>query len=167
METLHRILDHLTDDDKAAAAKVASAVAMANIIHTEMIIAVDVTGKIVHTNSTSEFGLLGYTPEDIVDQQLETIIPERYREAHNMGFKRYIETGVKRIPWRDFPVICLHKDGSEVNMSISFEDVPVLGVRMIVGVLRKLDAAISEKVIDAVADRVIEKVSNTSDTHNA
>jgi PAS domain S-box-containing protein len=161
METLHRILDHLAFDEKAAAAKVASAIAMANIIHTEMIIAADTSGKIVHTNSSEEFGLLGYKSEDLIGHYLDTIIPERFREAHNKGFKRYIETGEKHLStWRDYPIICLHKDGSEVNMTISFEDVPVLGVRMIVGVLRKLDAGISERVIDAVADRVIEKVAN-------
>jgi PAS domain S-box-containing protein len=166
LDTMRRIITSLTTDEKEAAARLASAVALANILHTETVVSADINNVIIYTNSTAD-GLLGYTAEELVGKPLTHIVPERLREQHKIGFFRYLKTGRRHFStWRDIPIIALHKDGSEINVAISFDDVLVLGERMIVGILRKLDETISNQVIEKVADKVIEKVAKKTRSGN-
>lgn len=163
LDTLRTIVSGLAVDEKEAATRLASAVAiatLASIVHDEIVVSVDATNIIVYTNSAPD-KLLGYTAEELTGQSLLILIPERHRESHARGFTHYIETGEKRYAsWRDIPITALHKDGTEMAVTVSFEDVQVLGRRMIVGVMRKLNAVISDAVMDKIADRVIERTTD-------
>lgn len=64
--------------------------------------------------------LLGYTPEELIGQPLELIIPERLREAHRRGIERYLRTRERAIPWSGIELPALHKDGHEFPVEISF-----------------------------------------------
>jgi hypothetical protein len=44
---------------------------------------------------------------------LTTVIPTRFREAHEAGLSRVVETGETRITGQTVEVWGLHKDGSE------------------------------------------------------
>jgi PAS domain S-box-containing protein len=64
--------------------------------------------------------LLGYTPDELIGQPLERIIPERLREAHRRGINRYLSTRKRGIPWAGVELPALHKDGHEFPVEISF-----------------------------------------------
>ena len=53
-------------------------------------------GKIVFVNSAF-LSLFKYTKEEIIGKSISVIIPEKYREAHGKGMKRYNSTGEKRV----------------------------------------------------------------------
>ncbi|WP_214700047.1 bifunctional diguanylate cyclase/phosphodiesterase [Exiguobacterium sp. s57] len=63
--------------------------------------------------------LFGYTSKEVIGQSMATIIPERFREAHERGMKRYETTGEKRVIGQTVELIGLRKDGSEVPIEMS------------------------------------------------
>ena len=64
--------------------------------------------------------MFGFTPEELIGQPLERIVPERYREAHRRGIQRYLATRERHIPWTGMELPALHKDGHEFPVEISF-----------------------------------------------
>lgn len=151
--TLRKIVENLSATETETAAKVAAAVAVAKLSHQEVVIAADEDGMIVYSN-----GGLGYTPNELIGKPIGIVVPERFRARCNEGFKRYIQSHHKNLnDWREVPLTALCKDGKEIEVKISFEDVTVYGRRMIVGVI--VLPTLSEKELDSVADQVTDKVT--------
>jgi diguanylate cyclase (GGDEF)-like protein/PAS domain S-box-containing protein len=84
-------------------------------------ISMDDRGRIVEWNPRAEQDF-GWPRKEAIGRQLaETIIPERYRELHLDGFRRYLETGEAKILGRRIELTALRRDGTEfpVELSIS------------------------------------------------
>jgi PAS domain S-box-containing protein len=67
-------------------------------------------------------GVFGWSREEAIGRTLaELIIPERYRDAHRNGLRRYLETGQGEVLGRRIEVSGLRKNGEEfpVELSIS------------------------------------------------
>ncbi len=174
MDALKQLVENITADEKDAAAKVAAAVALTTVVHHDLVIAADTDGMIVYSNMSE---LLGYEAGKIVGQPLSMLMPERFRAQHEQGFQRYVNSGERHFKsWRDVPITALHADGHEIHMLISFEDVSVLGRRMIVGVMkpdenevdlrdlsdvRHLQQVIKEA--DVRADKVVQQITDRSE----
>ncbi len=134
MDALHQLVAHIAEDVNEAAAKVAAAVALTTVVHQDLVIAADTGGVIVYSNMSES---LGYEADQLVGQPLSMLMPERFREQHKQGFQRYVNYGERHFKsWRDVPITALHADGREMPMLIAFEDVSVLGRRMIVGIMK-------------------------------
>ena len=76
------------------------------------VIAADSGGFITRVND--QFGrIFGWRSDDLVGEPLTTIIPERFRDAHHMGFSRFLANGLPTLLERPLNLwICL-KDGTE------------------------------------------------------
>jgi len=62
----------------------------------DCIIVMDSDGRIIEFNPAAE-QIFGYRREDVIGCVLaDTIVPEKYRQAHNQGMKHYLETGTVR-----------------------------------------------------------------------
>ena len=61
-----------------------------------------------------------YTDEELYEMPFTELIPERLRTKHKAGMRRYLETGVRRIPWTGVELPGLRKDGTEVVLEIAF-----------------------------------------------
>lgn len=64
--------------------------------------------------------LLGFTAEEALGQSLDLIIPERFRNAHWVGFNRAMASGEARLGGRVLTTRCLHRDGSSRYVDLSF-----------------------------------------------
>src|SRR5687767_1701501 len=62
--------------------------------------------------------LLGWG-DDLVGQPLVTIIPERLRSRHAVGFQRYVVTGVSHLQGKTVRVPARKRDGSEVDLDLT------------------------------------------------
>jgi PAS domain S-box-containing protein len=93
----------------------------------------------------------GYTPSELMGEQLTAIMPERHRADNLDGLDQYAETGEKSLNWSDIEFPGRHKDGSEVPLSISFGEFEQDGSRRFIGVFRD----ISERV--RIEDRLRER----------
>ena len=63
--------------------------------------------------------VFGYAPEEVTGREIAMLQPERLREAHRRGVKRYLESGVKTLDWSSTEVIALHRDGHEFPLELS------------------------------------------------
>ena len=64
--------------------------------------------------------ILGWTYEEAIGQRLsELIIPPKYREAHEAGMQRYVETGHAKVMNRIVEIEAQHKDGRVFPIELS------------------------------------------------
>jgi PAS domain S-box-containing protein len=91
----------------------------------DAIVTADEFGNIVTWNPAAE-RLFGYDEGDVVGKPLTTLLPDRFRSAHEAGLSRVVGTGETRIIGQTVEVFGLHKDGHEFPIELSlatwFED---------------------------------------------
>jgi PAS domain S-box-containing protein len=84
-------------------------------------ISMDEQGRIVHWNPAAE-EMFGLSRAEAVGKVVaDTVIPERYREAHWRGLQRFLESGEGTVLNRRLTLRALRADGSEfpIEMTIS------------------------------------------------
>ncbi len=94
----------------------------------DAVVQIDFDGYITGWNQQAE-KIFGWSAEEILELTLEqTIIPERYREAHRNGMRRYLESGKSSVMNTLTEFHALHRDGHEfpVELSIAVIDSPDL-----------------------------------------
>lgn len=112
----------------------------------DAIIMIDVEGKISYWNPAAE-RIFGYTAQEVMGQLLEhSIVPERFRNMHAMGFARFRKagqrlhegTGEVALLGKTTELAALRKDGSEIPVEISLSGVRLDGNWHAVGILRDI-----------------------------
>ena len=82
-------------------------------------VGMDSAGDIVLWNAQAE-RTFGWTRQDAVGRNLaDTIIPPAYREAHNKGMQRFLETGEAPVVNRRLELRGLHRNGHEFPIEIT------------------------------------------------
>ena len=90
----------------------------------DAVVQMDFDGYITGWNHQAE-KVFGWSAEEILDQTIEqTIIPERYRDAHKKGMKRFLQTGKTSVMNSLIEIHALHRDGHEfpIELSVSVID---------------------------------------------
>lgn len=64
--------------------------------------------------------LFGYTGAEAIGQNLDIIIPERFRESHWRGFDRALADGATKYTGRALPTRSARKDGSTIYVELTF-----------------------------------------------
>lgn len=81
--------------------------------------------------------VFGYASEEVVGQPMTMLMPERFREAHNAGLRRYLETGEARIVGKDvLELPGLRKGGEEVSLELSITEVSEAESPLFIGIAR-------------------------------
>jgi diguanylate cyclase (GGDEF)-like protein/PAS domain S-box-containing protein len=79
----------------------------------------DAAGMIVDFNRAAEL-TFGYSRAEVLGRELaELIIPERFRENHRAGLKRFLATGERRILDRRVELSACHREGYEFPIEIT------------------------------------------------
>jgi RNA polymerase sigma factor (sigma-70 family) len=65
-------------------------------------------------------------------------MPEFIRKAHEIGFRRYLETDVRHTNWQGTELIGLHKNGREFPVEISLGELTQGGRRTFTGFIRDI-----------------------------
>jgi PAS domain S-box-containing protein len=125
----------------------------------EGIITIDATGTIVMVNKEIQ-NIWGYQQEELIGKNLQILIPEKYREAHAAGLKRYLQTGIAHILGQRLELEGLRKDGLTFPLEIRVAETKVdehllftAAVRDITD--RKRSEAWLHSLIDTTQDAVI------------
>ena len=88
----------------------------------EAFVSMDATGRIIDWNNAAS-RTFGYARDEVVGRELaETIVPERFRQAHRDGLQRFLDTGERRMLDERAEFSALHRDGYEfpVEITISY-----------------------------------------------
>ena len=79
---------------------------------------IDTEGKIQLTNTRSE-GVFGYHKNELLGQQIEVLVPHRFRTEHPNHRKSYMEDPIPRGMGVGRDLFALRKDGTEVPVEIA------------------------------------------------
>ncbi len=92
-------------------------------------------GRILMANSRG-LTLFGYTNEELIGQQVELLVPERFRAAHPAHRNEFFRAPVQRAMGADLELLGLRKDGSEFPVRIGLSPVETAEGRVVIcGVL--------------------------------
>lgn len=84
----------------------------------DAIVIVDGSGNIVRINAKTE-RLFGYRPDELLDQKIEILMPERFRARHPQQRDGFISSPQARPMGSGVDLFGLHKDGREFPVEIS------------------------------------------------
>ena len=85
----------------------------------DALVVADTGGTIRFWNAAAE-RLFGHGPAEAVGQNLNLLIPERFRPAHDAGFTRAVATGQLRTGTRVLRTRSNHKDGRRLYVDFTF-----------------------------------------------
>lgn len=86
------------------------------------IVITDTDGRIMYINHQAET-LFGHTPEQLIGQPVEVLVPERSRTLHTLHRQEYIETPIVRPMGAGLELFGARRDGSEFPVSISLSPI--------------------------------------------
>lgn len=84
----------------------------------DSIITADSDGKIIYVNSSTA-GIFGYANDELINQDLSILMPERYVKLHKEGLKRVTETGISKLLGKTLELTGKRKDGTEFPIELS------------------------------------------------
>ncbi len=85
----------------------------------DCIVAIDVNGTIIEFNQAAE-KTFGHEKEQVIGKSMaDTIIPERFREAHNKGIAHFLTTHEYRLIGRRVEVTALRASGEEFPVELT------------------------------------------------
>jgi PAS domain S-box-containing protein len=95
----------------------------------------DTRGRIVVANRQAE-RVLGYSPEELVGQPVEVLLPERFRARHVEHRAAYAQDPRPRGMGTALTLFALRKDGAEVPVEISLSPFGGAGEPLVIAALR-------------------------------
>jgi len=98
-----------------------SAVDAARLIeqNPDAVIFADLDGTIRVWNAAAE-RVFGHAAADAIGQNLDLIVPERFRDAHWKGWERAIEDRVTKYVGQSLPTRSVNADGEQITVELSF-----------------------------------------------
>jgi len=120
----------------------------------DAIVTIDEDSRVVFANRSVE-RVFGYEPDEIVGEELTKIMPERFHDKHLGAVGSYVETGERRLDWNDIELRGEHRDGTEVPLSITFEEHEYDGERVFSGIMRDItERKRYERTLEKLQERV-------------
>ncbi len=84
----------------------------------DAIVTADSRGNITYFNKGAE-RMFGYSTSDVVGQPLTLLMPERFHNAHQQGFKRFLSTGEAHVVGKTVELVGRRKNGGEFSLELS------------------------------------------------
>ncbi len=103
----------------------------------DAIVSADDGGKIVYFNKAAE-ALFGRKSEEAVGRPLAILMPEKYRQAHQEGFARFLSTGRGRVVGGTVELAGLKAEGEEFPMELSLAAWKVRGRFFFTAIIRDM-----------------------------
>lgn len=106
----------------------------------DSVISINEQGAIVEFNPAAE-ATFGHKREEVLGRQLaEVVIPEAMRDAHEQGFRKYLDTGIGPVLNQRLELPALHANGSTFPVEIAISPVNVAGQPMFTAYIRDITA---------------------------
>ena len=105
-------------------------------------------------------GVFGWSRDEAVGRIMaDLIIPERYREAHRKGLRRYMESGKGEVIGRRIEVSGLRKNGEEFPVELSISPIQDRENILFVGFLRDITESHALRLARAELGRVTRRMA--------
>jgi PAS domain S-box-containing protein len=104
----------------------------------DAVVVIDAAGIIVQWNPAAE-KTFGWTHQEVLGKDLHSIIiPERYRERHIAGLKRFLITGKGNLLDRTIQMPAIKRDGSEIEMELTISPATLKDDYLFISFLRDI-----------------------------
>ena len=104
----------------------------------DSIISMDSNGDVTEFNPAAET-TFGYARAEVMGKRLaDLIVPDRYRDAHIAGLRRFLETGEAHVVGKRLELPAQRKDGSEFQSELTITLSDSEGLPAFTGVLRDI-----------------------------
>lgn len=122
----------------------------------EGIVMINEHSRILYANPALS-RIFGYSQEELVDEAVTLLMPERFRTLHEVGFMRFIATGRKELDWDAVELVGIRKDQTEIELEASFGEFYGYGQskKIIIGIIRDVTESKKEKALLEMSNRVI------------
>ena len=128
----------------------------------DAIIMVDHDGNISYWNEAAEI-IFRYRRKDVIGRDLKFLVPEKYYEALDSGFKRFRTTGYAPIIGKTIELSGIKKGGDEIPIEISLSSVKIRKKWNALGIIRDItERKIAEKELmikDLAVDSTINAIA--------
>jgi len=104
---------------------------------TDAIVMIDENRNISYWNPATE-RILGYGSGEVMGKDINIIIPESYREAHERAFNRFVASGHPDHLRKTYEVTAIKKDGTEVPIELSISGVLLKSKCYSIGIMRDI-----------------------------
>lgn len=123
----------------------------------EAIVTIDERGIVESMNRACE-QIFGYTPAEVIGQNVSMLMPSPYREQHDGYLSNYVRTGHAKIIGIGREVIGRRKDGTCFPMDLSVSEVKLANRRLFTGFIRDITARKeAEQKLSELAQTLAEK----------
>jgi PAS domain S-box-containing protein len=123
----------------------------------DCVVTMDEHGRVVEFNPAAE-STFGYERAAVLGRDMaDLIVPERLRDMHRRGLRRYLETGDAHVLNRRIEITGMRADGSELPVELAITRIPVPGAPMFTGYLRDItERKQAEQDLRASRARIVE-----------
>src|SRR5215471_3895140 len=105
-------------------------------------------------------GVFGWSRDEAVGRVMaDLIIPERYREAHRKGLRRYLESGKGEVVGRRIEVSGLRKNGEEFPVELSISPIQDRDENLFIGFLRDITESHALRLARAELGRATRRMA--------
>lgn len=125
----------------------------------DAIISADSDGNIRYFNPGAE-KIFGHLEREIAGQPLTVLMPERFRNAHSEGMRRYLDTREGNVIGRTVELIGLYRDGREFPIELGLASSEVDGDLFFTAIVRDI-------TLRAEAERQIQDLNHRLRVDNA
>jgi len=101
-------------------------------------ITIDTAGTIVSCNQNVE-ELFGYKANELIGQNVSTLVPSPHKEKHNSYIQNYLQGGSAKVIGKVRNVGARHKSGSVFPISLQVEQLKVGSITLFRGKIEKVD----------------------------
>jgi two-component system sensor kinase FixL len=105
------------------------------------IVVIDAHGRVEGFNHAAE-RLFGYSADEVIGRNVDTLMPSPYREEHDAYLTRYLTTGRAKIIGLGREVQGRRKDGTTFPLHLSVGEMAIQGERKFTGILHDLSARV-------------------------
>ena len=128
----------------------------------DAIIMVDNEGNISYWNEAAEI-IFRYRKKDVIGRDLKFLIPEKYYEILDEGFRRFRSTGYAPIIGKTIELAGIRRGGDEIPIEISFSSVKIHNRWNALGIVRDIsERKMAEKELmikDLAVDSTINAIA--------
>lgn len=104
----------------------------------DVVVVIDKEGRITKWNPQAE-KLFGWKQSEVINRLLaETIVPPQFRDAHQKGLRRYVETGESSILGKTIELFAVKKDNTEIDVSLSISPMKIGEELFFIGFIRDI-----------------------------
>ena len=151
------------DDRKRAEDELKRSVARYRVVvetASDAVVSVDEGGAIILANLATK-RIFGYGSEELIGKPLTVLMPGAMRKLHEIGFKRYLETGARHLNWQGTELTALRANGEEFPVEVSFGEMAADQQSVFTGFIRDISEKKRSKEAILASERNLSLIINT------